>query len=173
MTLQSFLNSILFFKRKIKSKLKYFGFNILYPKRISLSNSVYFGNLFKIQFDISNSIVYISNGVQFRDNCRITSGIDSRLFISENVFFNNGCSINCLGKITIGNNCQFGEDVKFYDHNHTYTDTKKNINQQGYSVGEIIIGNNCWIQSVCIRIIRLKVYSILSTIFENIANNSV
>lgn len=35
-------------------------------------------------------------------------------------FFNNSCTINVMSKITIGNNCLFGENVKLYDHNHIF-----------------------------------------------------
>jgi acetyltransferase-like isoleucine patch superfamily enzyme len=34
-----------------------------------------------------------------------------------------------------------------YDHNHQYQDTKQLISTQGYQVGSIVIGNNCWIGS--------------------------
>ena len=129
------------------SKLMYLIIIIRFKKRISISKLTSIGKYFALQFDISDSYVKIGNQVQFRNNCRIISGLNGKLFISDRVFFNNGCSINCFGKITIGNNCQFGEDVKLYDHNHKYSDNSKLINEQGYNVGEIKIGNNCWIGS--------------------------
>ncbi len=67
------------------------------------------------------------------------------LTIGDNTFFNNDCSINCHGRITIGDNCLFGENVKIYDHNHIFKDLETPISKQGYKVGEIAIGNNCWI----------------------------
>jgi acetyltransferase-like isoleucine patch superfamily enzyme len=69
------------------------------------------------------------------------------LSIGENCFFNNNCSINCLGQIKIGNNNQFGESVLFYDHNHRYLDKQQFISDQGFNIGKITIGNNCWIGS--------------------------
>ena len=42
------------------------------------------------------------------------------LVIGDNVFFNNHCSVTCLGKIEIGDNTFFGEGVKMYDHNHKH-----------------------------------------------------
>jgi acetyltransferase-like isoleucine patch superfamily enzyme len=73
--------------------------------------------------------------------------MDGHLKIGNNVFFNNYCSITCLHSITIGDNCQFGESVKFYDHNHQYKVTDQLINAQGYTKGRILIGNNCWFGS--------------------------
>jgi acetyltransferase-like isoleucine patch superfamily enzyme len=69
------------------------------------------------------------------------------LSIGQRVFFNNYCSITCRRKINIGNDCIFGENVKLYDHNHIYTNIDKSVSEQGYSDGEIIIGNNVWIGS--------------------------
>lgn len=65
--------------------------------------------------------------------------------IGERVFFNNCCSITCMNKIKIGNDCLFGENVHIYDHNHNYRQIGKTISQQGFSIGEITIGNNVWI----------------------------
>ena len=87
----------------------------------------------------------IDSGVYLRNFCRIQVE-GGRLKIGKNTFFNNFCSINCLHKIIIGDNCLFGEGVKLYDHNHNYSGAEP-INRQGYSLGEIIIGNNCWIGS--------------------------
>lgn len=69
------------------------------------------------------------------------------LEIGENCFFNNDCSITCFGKISIGDNSIFGENVKIYDQNHRFSENKKIFSEQGYSIGEVHIGKNCWIGS--------------------------
>jgi len=73
----------------------------------------------------------------------VTSG---RLNIGKNVFFNQGVSINCLGQITIGDHCIFGEDVKLYDHNHKFK-LGSLIKDQGFSIKSINIGENVWLGS--------------------------
>lgn len=88
----------------------------------------------------------IGDNIYLRNFCRIQIE-NGRLSIGNNTFFNNFCTINCLSKITIGDNCLFGESVKIYDHNHNYQDNTKLISKQGYSFGEVKIGNNCWIGS--------------------------
>lgn len=105
------------------------------------------GKDFSIMLDASNSNVAICNNVTFRDYCQLRSGANGKLIIGANNFFNNNCSINCLSNISIGTNCQFGEGVKMYDHNHNHSDNKKQINEQGYTYGSIVIGSNCWFGS--------------------------
>jgi acetyltransferase-like isoleucine patch superfamily enzyme len=119
----------------------------LYPKRFFVSYGIKFSKLFSIDFDTSGSIIEIGRGVQFRNFCQIKSGTNGKLKIGNNVFFNNSCSINCLHQITIGDDCQFGENVKFYDHNHMYSSSSQLISSQGYTVGAIKIGSNCWFGS--------------------------
>ena len=67
-----------------------------------------------------------------------------------NNFFNNNCGISCLGQITIGINNLFGENVKLYDHNHEFRSADRLVRNQGFNVGKIIIGDNCWFGSNCI-----------------------
>lgn len=67
--------------------------------------------------------------------------------IGDNVFFNNGCSINSHCQIIIGDNCIFGENVKIYDHNHIFSEYDKPIYSQGYKNKMVEIGNDCWIGS--------------------------
>lgn len=71
--------------------------------------------------------------------------INGTLTIGDNVFMNNDCSVNCLGEIKIGNDCLFGEGVKIYDHNHVFSQLDIPVREQGYSIGKVEIGNNCWI----------------------------
>lgn len=83
----------------------------------------------------------------FRDNFRIYIEEQGILQIGKNVFFNNGCSLTVREKVSIGDDCIFGENVKIYDHNHCYKDNDKLIRLQGFSSGEVTIGEDCWIGS--------------------------
>ena len=74
-------------------------------------------------------------------------GKGASIKIGNGVFFNNYCSINSLGYIEIGDNCIFGEGVKVYDHNHLYNKEYEPIKNQGFSIGNVKIGDNCWIGS--------------------------
>ena len=129
------------------SKCYLYYLKVLYPKRFKVSSSVISGKDFTVFFDATDSSIIIGEDVQLRDHCQLRSGRNGILKIGDNVFFNNFCSINCLSRIEIGNDCQFGEAVRMYDVNHEYRDFTKLISEQGYTDGKIIIGNNCWIGS--------------------------
>jgi acetyltransferase-like isoleucine patch superfamily enzyme len=87
--------------------------------------------------------------VYFKKYCHIMVLAKAKLSIGANVFFNNYCSINCLDKISIGENTQFGEGVKLYDHNHTfgYDNGVFSVARDKFTTSPIIIGKNCWIGS--------------------------
>lgn len=82
-----------------------------------------------------------------RKGSYINIDVNGKLEIGDGCFFNNNCSLNCKNEIIIGDNCLFGENVKMYDHNHKFQDKNTLIKNQGYLLGKIAIGNNCWIGS--------------------------
>lgn len=96
---------------------------------------------FRIKY---NKSIICNNTFRFRKRLNIIIEKQGKIIIGKNVFFNNDCSLNCLGKIEIGDDCIFGENVKIYDHNHSFN-CSKNIKEQGFSIGTVKIGNNCWI----------------------------
>lgn len=89
---------------------------------------------------------FVHGKVSFRKNVNILIEKEGKLLIGEGCFFNNGCSINCLGTITIGENSIFGESVKIYDHNY-HINTGKIYKESGHSRGKVVIGSNCWVGS--------------------------
>ena len=98
--------------------------------------------------------------------------------IGKNCFFNNNCSINCLGNIEIGDDNQFGESVLIYDHNHQFKDKSVLISDQGYTIGPIKIGNNCWIGShvVILKDVTIGDNVVIGAgcvIHKSVADNSV
>ena len=114
-------------------------------KRFVIHPSVVFGKRFSIKSDQTNTSIFIDSNTQFRENCFIRMGSEGKLTIGRYCFFNNNCSFNCLDTIEIGDNTQFGEDVRLYDANHLYKDKEKLISEQGVSKDKISIGSNCWI----------------------------
>ena len=129
----------------LKSRLS--SYNHLSKKRFQIHKTFKAGSRFSIQSDLSETFIAINENVLVRDNFKIYIGHKGKLSIGKNCFFNNYCSINCLGSIEIGDDNQFGENVFLYDHNHNYADKNKLISEQGYKTGSIKIGNNCWIGS--------------------------
>ena len=132
---------------KLLQNLWLFELKKIYKNRLLVGKGLVLGEKFSIHFDISNSEVLIGGSVQFRDFCQIRTGINSKLKVGNRVFFNNNCRIHCFHGITIGDDCQFGENVKFYDINHKFNDLSTMISKQGYNGGNIEIGKNCWFGS--------------------------
>lgn len=146
---------------KLKRKLEFLVYDIvcrfriyqwryLYSRRIIIGQNFKFGKFFSLIFEISPtsaSFLRLGSDILMRENIHIRIGELGKLSIGDHCFFNHGCNITCFGETTIGNNCQFGESVKFYDHNHHYKAKDKVIKEQGYSIGTIRVGNNCWIGS--------------------------
>lgn len=97
--------------------------------------------------------LFFGKNIYWRSNFIVRVGKKAFLKIGDNVFFNDNCSLNCLGTIKIGCNTLFGENVKLYDHNHNFKYKDKLISRQGYKIGKIKVGDNCWIGS---NVILLK-----------------
>lgn len=97
--------------------------------------------------------VRFGNKIKLGPNFRVRSGFkmlikrSGNVTIGDDVSFNNSCSVNALGDITIGNHVIFGEGVRLYDHNHRFKKECGTFDEQPMSIGSIVIGNNCWIGS--------------------------
>lgn len=113
-------------------------------KIIKKLQSIY--RIFKLKSLYKNRI-NIGKRVGILKGVNIIVGKKGRLKIKSGCFFNNYCSINCLGNIVIDEDCIFGEGVKLYDHNHKYRNNDERIKEQGFTIGSINIGKNCWIGS--------------------------
>jgi acetyltransferase-like isoleucine patch superfamily enzyme len=158
--LQLVCKKVFILKGKLISVFRLFNWYYLtkvYNGRFKYGNTIVVGAHCSVTLDWSTAKINIGNGVQFRNDCHIRAVQNGDVKIGDNVFFNNQCSITSLQQIHIGNNCQFGEGVKIYDHNHRYQSAEKLIAQQGYTTAPVLIGNNCWLGS---HVIVLKGVSI-------------
>ena len=52
-----------------------------------------------------NFNVCFGRNIQSDGFCRIITTADAELSIGSKTFFNNGCTVSCMKKVTIGNNC--------------------------------------------------------------------
>lgn len=131
---------------------------------------------------IKLKLIY-GNRFIFGDNLYVRSKFkltidDGEVLIRDNVFFNGDCSINCLSRVYIGNDCMFGEGVKLYDHNHGYKESNKLMREQKMSKASIRIGNNCWIGSnvTILKNIEIGDNTIIGAncvIYKSIPSNSI
>jgi len=89
--------------------------------------------------------VVLKKGITSRDCLSIV--VDSgKLIIGANCFFNVNCSITCLERIEIGNNCSFANNVVVVDHDHNY----RKMTKEPYLSSPVIIGENVWVGANCI-----------------------
>ena len=96
--------------------------------------------------------------ITFRERFNLTINATGSVVISNGVFFNHDCSINCNGSsIYIGEGSIFGENVKIYDHNHCFRNIYIPIKEQGYTVAPVSIGKHCWIASNVIILKGVKI----------------
>lgn len=139
-------------KRYLQTKLK--NLLDLHEDQFPAASNVQIGSGFILgryrNIQVSpQAIVCIGNSVEFRKFINVVVVKQGYLNIGQQVFFNNYCSINCLGKITIGDYTQFGEGVKIYDHNHkhNFNGGALVVHKDDFTIGEVNIGKNCWIGS--------------------------
>lgn len=173
--------------KTIRSLLYYFYKFLLVFRRLKLK--LLYGDCLKtgtnfccndITFEIHPEGVNIDigNNAQIRSNAVIRAGKKSSIKIGNSFFANKGLSINALGNIQIGNNTIFGEDIKIYDHNHGFKENDKNIQDQPYSIGNVSIGNNCWIgsNSVILKDVSIGNNCIIGAncvVYKSIPDNTV
>jgi acetyltransferase-like isoleucine patch superfamily enzyme len=115
----------------------------------NIDNSFTMIEPYSLNISVAPNCIRIDKDVHFRKFCNVIVAGVGQLYIGNKVFFNNYCSVNCLGKIEIGENTLFGEGVKIYDHNHLYSLNSNvlDVNRDEFSIGFVSIGKNCWIGS--------------------------
>lgn len=89
--------------------------------------------------------------IELGRNIELSDGVDvqvhgnGELKIGVGSYMNRYCMISCHGKVSIGENCMFGPGVKIFDNNHQFS--RQNGVSSKLKIGEISVGNNCWIAS--------------------------
>lgn len=66
------------------------------------------------------------------------------MVIGDGVTFNHNCMIVVHNNVVIGKGTIFGPGVFIFDHDHDYKSKKCKMNSN-YIIGEIRVGENCWI----------------------------
>lgn len=169
-----------FYSRLINARIHMLLRQIKSLPNVSIHKSFELGDTNFINANSGIKKLCISEYVTWRRYCNIYLDQNGSLTINKNVFFNNYCSINCLGNIEIGENTIFGEGVKIYDHNHDYNFEKEKliVQKDSFKIGFVKIGMNCWIGSnvtilnnVCIG--DNVIVGANCLIFKSIPSNSI
>jgi len=94
---------------------------------------------------IQKGSVVLKRGIKCR-GCLSIVVDGGKLSIGMNCFFNTNCSITCLERIEIGNNCSFANNVVVVDHDHNY----RKMTGGAYLSSPVIIGDNVWVGANCV-----------------------
>lgn len=124
---------------KIIGMLKIILFKLIYFQRISFKTIPKMNKTFKIAIKKNGKII-IGKNMRTRNNVSLRVYNGGILNIGNSFFANDGCSINCQQKITIGEDVIFGQNVMLFDHDHDYKNDMNNFVRE-----DIVIGNNVWI----------------------------
>lgn len=151
MTVNNLISSFkgLFFHRKVVPGKNISALDKIIAENHYIDSTFSIMEPFGIAISGNESKITIDANVYFRKFCNIIVSEGGCLNIDKNVFFNNYCSLNCLGRISIGENTLFGEGVKIYDHNHYYefNENSLHVDRGRFKIGFVDIGKNCWIGS--------------------------
>lgn len=85
----------------------------------------------------------LGNKVRAHTGTRIRVRDNAVILIGDDVAFNYNCLITAKEKIIIGNGCEIGPGVLFYDHDHDVIG--HSIKDKLYKTDPIVIGRNVWI----------------------------
>lgn len=101
-----------------------------------------------------NADIYCKTGsIQFgryssaRENVHLSALCGGKLILGENTRINRNCIFVARKEIRIGDNVSFGPNVCIYDHDHCFDFNGK---KEGFTLGEVVIENDCWIGAGCI-----------------------
>jgi acetyltransferase-like isoleucine patch superfamily enzyme len=133
------------YKESFCHKLRLWHYKLLYSDQIKWGNHVILGDSFFLRIDSEKSILKIGDRFICRTDCKLMLFENAKLNIGDDVFFNHGVSVNAMSSIDIKSRTIVGENVKIYDHNHTYDEN--GVLSTSFNCAKVTIGENCWIAS--------------------------
>lgn len=116
---------------------------ILYPKSLFFTGIQRFSPGVVVDTD-SKSKIKLNSCVSMHSRCRLVATCGGEVQIGCNTSFNVGCIVISRSRIEIGKNVSVGPNVMMYDHDHIMESGCGALGN-GYRLGEIVIGDNCWI----------------------------
>lgn len=95
--------------------------------------------------------IEMGRGVNIHNGCNIIVARGAKLIFKDRAWISyNGVIIASTGTITsIGKNTMFGGNCTIVSADHDISDVPS-LRDSGHKVGDIIIGDNCWIGANCV-----------------------
>lgn len=139
--------SLLFRRDRFAARLRLARLRLDHGANVRWGAGFAVGDGFRLDREGADATAVFGDGVLFRRFCTVWLGPAGRLTLGDRVFLNTGCSLTCRGRVTVGADTLFGEGVRVYDHNHKFRDPDVPVADQGYTIGEVRVGRNCWLGS--------------------------
>ena len=116
---------------------------MIYPKNLFFSGIQRLSPGVVVDVDRKSRFI-LGKRVSMHSGCRISANSGGELSIGNRTSFNAGCIITSRCRIKIGKNVSFGPNVMMFDHDHIM-ERDVGAKGKGFRLGEIVIGDNCWI----------------------------
>jgi acetyltransferase-like isoleucine patch superfamily enzyme len=101
---------------------------------------------------IPGGILAIGDNTWIGDRCFIEAwpNPQAEIRIGASCYLAHDIYLGSFGKLAIGKNVRIAEFTSLRDTSHNYKDKHTNINQQGDTIGHLIIEDDVWIGQGCL-----------------------
>ena len=131
----------------VTSEIRFIFMKLRYGKRFNFSGIQRFSPATDVSI-YSEAIISLGNKVRAHTGTRIKARKGAKIKIGDDVSFNYNCIVVAHDEINIGDGCEIGPGVLFYDHDHDFRG--KSIKEKEFRTSPINIGKNVWIGANCI-----------------------
>lgn len=128
----------------INNSIKKFGIKLRYGNRVRMG---WIQSFERIRIEIKKEGSLVMGSYNQNRGLMYVGVLDKGLLtIGSHCFFNINSSITCAEKITIGDNCKFGNNLVIVDHDHNYrAEGSYSVENPEFVSSPIVIGNNVWV----------------------------
>lgn len=124
------------------TEIKFLFLKLAYGSRFCYKGIQRFSPITEISLS-PKAYLKLGNKVRAHTGTRIKVRDNAKIVIGNDVAFNYNCLMVAHERIEIGDGCEIGPGVLFYDHDHDFHG--KSVKGKEYRTKPIIIGKNCWI----------------------------
>ena len=124
------------------SEIRFAIMELIHRKHFKFRGIQRFSPYTEVSID-SNAFIEFGNRVRAHTGTRIRARKGAKIIIGDDVAFNYNCILTAYNEINIGNGCEIGPGVLFYDHDHDFHG--RSIKEKKFRKAPIKIGKNVWI----------------------------
>ena len=87
----------------------------------------------------------LGNRGNLYENVLLETELDGRIVIGNDFTVNRGTVVSAHASVRIGDHALIGEYVSIRDSAHVFADLQRPMNEQGFDIAPVCIGNDVWI----------------------------